>query len=77
MDLKQHKDIWPHVHYTAAIPLTGTTLTALLEREKIDLSNYQALILDTQGSELLVLKGAVAILKNFKYIKTEVADFES
>ena len=35
------------------------------------------LVMDTQGSELLVLKGAIPILQNFTYIKTEVPDFES
>jgi len=49
----------------------------LLEEEHIDYSEYDSLIMDTQGSELLVLKGAVSILKNFTYIKTEVPDFES
>ena len=33
--------------------------------------------MDTQGSELLILKGSIPVLKYFKYIKTEVADFES
>ena len=35
------------------------------------------LIMDTQGSELLVLKGAIPVFQNFTYIKTEVPDFES
>ncbi len=33
--------------------------------------------MDAQGSELLVLQGSIDILKNFTYIKTEMADFES
>lgn len=43
---------------------------------KIKLKNYNTLILDTQGSELLILKGAKKLLNNFKYIKLEAADFE-
>ena len=35
------------------------------------------LVIDTQGSELLVLKGALPILHHFKYIQTEVPDFEA
>ena len=38
---------------------------------------YDALAIDTQGSELLVLKGAGEALRNFRYIKTEAADFEA
>lgn len=76
-DLKDHKDIWPEVGFQETISLESITLTTLFKKELVDLSEYQALIMDTQGSELLVLKGSIPILKHFKYIKTEVADFES
>jgi hypothetical protein len=33
--------------------------------------------MDTQGSEMPVLKGAEPMLNRFKFVKTEVADFES
>jgi hypothetical protein len=36
-----------------------------------------ALIVDTQGSELLVLQGAGGLLKRAKYVKAEAADFSS
>jgi FkbM family methyltransferase len=77
LELKQHKDIWPNVNYTNSIALNSITLTSLLKREEIDLSEYQALIMDTQGSELLVLQGSIDLLEYFKFIKTEVPDFES
>lgn len=77
LSLKQHKDIWPDVNYTSSISLNSITLASLFERERIDPCNYQALVMDTQGSELLVLQGSIPILENFKYIKTEVADFEA
>lgn len=77
LELKEHKDIWPEVTYATTISLRSSTLTSLLQRERIDPAEYQALIMDTQGSELLVLKGIVPLLHNFKYVKTEVADFES
>jgi hypothetical protein len=32
--------------------------------------------MDTQGSELLILEGAIDLLSYFKFIKVEVADFE-
>jgi hypothetical protein len=38
---------------------------------------FQALVLDTQGSELLVLKGATSVLPRFRFVKAEVPDFES
>lgn len=70
-------DIWPDVNYKETILLKSTTLASLFDRERIDPSNYQALIMDTQGSELLVLQGSIPLLHNFEYIKTEVPDFES
>jgi FkbM family methyltransferase len=75
--LNRHKDIWPHVNYVRTVKLRSKTLTTLLAGENIDLRGYDALIMDTQGSELLVLKGAVPIIQNFTYIKAEVPDFES
>ena len=77
LDLNLHKDIWPQVFYQKTITLRSKTLPSLLEEEHIDCAEYDSLIMDTQGSELLVLKGAVSILRNFTYIKTEVPDFES
>jgi FkbM family methyltransferase len=71
-----HKEIWPEVTFTEAIPLKSITLSSLVKRERVDLGRYDALVMDTQGSELLVLKGAADILGSFKFIKTEAADFE-
>jgi len=76
-DFKKHQDIWPDVNYTSTISLTSHTFSTVVETEQLDMHKYQALIMDTQGSELLVLKGALEELKYFDYIKTEVPDFES
>jgi len=77
LDLNLHKEIWPEVAYEKTIILQSMTLPSLLENEHIDCSEYDSLVMDTQGSELLILEGAVSILENFIYIKTEVPDFES
>lgn len=77
LELKEHKAIWPAVDYTKSILLNSITLSTLLRRENIDPSDYQALIMDTQGSELLILQGCIDLVENFKYIKIEVPDFES
>ena len=72
-----HKDIWPDVSFQSTIKLYSKTLPALLNENNINLHQYDTLIMDTQGSELLVLQGAISILQNFNFIKTEVPDFES
>lgn len=75
--LKEHRDVWPKVNFTKSLTLHSTTLASLLARERVDPTRYDALVMDTQGSELLVLKGAEPVLAQFRFIKTEVPDFEA
>ncbi|MCE9550649.1 MAG: FkbM family methyltransferase [Betaproteobacteria bacterium] len=77
LDLAGHKEIWPEVRYATTRTLRSTTLSTLFKRELIDTNSYDTLVMDTQGSELLVLKGAGNLLYQFKYVKTEAADFEA
>jgi FkbM family methyltransferase len=77
LELKEHRDIWPKVAFTQTITLQSSTLATLFARESIDLARYDALVMDTQGSELLVLRGAESVLGGFKFVKTEVPDFEA
>lgn len=76
-NLKHHKDIWPKIEYERNITLVSTTLPAVLDAEKIDPHSYDALVMDTQGAELLILKGASNLLDKFRFIKLEVPDFEA
>lgn len=77
LELKLHADIWPDVTFTRTIAMRGTTLPTLLRARGIDTRGYDALVMDTQGSELMVLRGAETLLGQFSYIRTEVADFEA
>jgi FkbM family methyltransferase len=77
LDFSKHRDIWPDVHFTHDIRIEATTLARMIDIEKINLGNFGALILDTQGSELLVLKGAIPVLEQFQFVETEAANFES
>ena len=76
-ELAAHREMWPEVRFTESIEIEGVTLPSFLGEEGIDVRGFDALVLDTQGSELLILKGATDILERFRYIKSEVADFES
>jgi FkbM family methyltransferase len=75
-DFKEHKSIYPEVSYVKKICLLSQTLPSIVEKHKIKMSNFQALVLDTQGSEFSILKGSKNILKYFKYIKLEASDFQ-
>jgi len=74
-DLNLHRDIWPDIRFVDTITLRSRTLPALLSEAGIDASAYDALVLDTQGSELLILQGAMSLLASFRVIQTEAADF--
>jgi len=77
LPIAKHKQMWPDVEYTDAITLTSSTLNTFVKRESVNLQKFQALILDTQGSELLILRGASKILPEMRFVKVEVPDFES
>jgi FkbM family methyltransferase len=75
LDLHLHKDVWPDVTFTHDIALRSSRLPTALAN--IDLTQYDAMVLDTQGSELLILQSAATILGGFKYIQVEAANFEA
>lgn len=76
--LGQHRDIWPEVHFERTLRLKTTTLDALARDGALgSVREYDGLVMDTQGSELLVLRGAESVLERIQFVKTEAADFES
>jgi FkbM family methyltransferase len=77
LELHLHKEIWPNIHYVNNVEMRSSTLPTALNTAGIDIAAFDALVLDTQGSELLALRGAASILAQFKFVKTEAADFES
>jgi hypothetical protein len=69
--------MWPEIFYRDSMILVSSTLSSFATKEGVDLNAFDALVLDTQGSELLVLLGAIDILPHFRFITVEVADFQS
>jgi len=76
-DLAQHANFWPEIAHIELIKMVSAKLTTMIHNENIEIKKYQGLVLDTQGSELLVLNGAKEILHNFLYINVEAADFNA
>jgi FkbM family methyltransferase len=68
---------WTDVHYLKTIQVRSITLDTFFEREKIDNSRYQVLVLDTQGSELKALNGATELLPHIKFAEIESLNFEA
>lgn len=77
MDFRLHSEIWPDVKFTHDVTCQSKTLSRLLRDHQIDVAQYDALVLDTQGSELLILQGASDLLSKFRIIQVEAADFEA
>jgi FkbM family methyltransferase len=77
LPLAKHREMWPEISYANDIMLPSTTLSSFVTKEGLDLAEFQALVLDTQGSELMILKGATTVLPRFRFIKVEVPDFEA
>ncbi len=77
LELGDHRDIFPDVDYVSSFSMKTATLERVVELENIDMSKYDFLLLDTQGSELLVLRGAAKLLPNFRFVQVEAADFDA
>jgi FkbM family methyltransferase len=75
--LAKHSEMWPEVAYTASIRIPGVTLGTALREQSVPPSEYDALVLDTQGTEYRILEGASALLPLFRYVKVEAPDFKS
>jgi FkbM family methyltransferase len=76
-EMARHAEMYPHIAYKRTIRVKSATLQSIVSAEHIDVRHFDALILDTQGSELRILKGAAALLPNFRFVKVEAPDFES
>lgn len=78
LELYKHLDAWPNVHYTGEVlQVTSITLNTLFKRENLNKKKFQVLALDTQGTELHVLRGASEILPYIKFAEIEGTDFEA
>lgn len=70
-DIADHARIWPDIHFIDELKLTTMSLDDLLA----DCPLIDAIVIDTQGAELLVLEGARRILETTRFVKAEAADF--
>jgi FkbM family methyltransferase len=71
------QEMWPSVDLDDKIRLRTQRMDSFAQQHKIDMRQYPGLVMDTQGSELQVLKGAGKLLSKFRFIKTEAMDFEA
>lgn len=66
----------PDIHYVRSFTAETITLADLLARHGFQASQFNLLVLDVQGAELDVLKGATRVISNCEFIVSEVSDYE-
>lgn len=74
-DFDVHKKRFAHVKMEDQIKLKSKTLNRLFKERGIDYDKFDGMILDTQGSELDVMKGAPEIIPHLDFICAEASDF--
>lgn len=58
--------------HTETLSIESTRMDTLIQRYKINLEDFDALVTDCQGSDYFVLKSFGETIKNFSYIQSEV-----
>ncbi|HAO11978.1 MAG TPA: hypothetical protein DCQ51_12595, partial [Planktothrix sp. UBA8407] len=69
---KQYSEIYPNIKEIQQLTLSSRTLDTLLEELNLSASDFNILILDIQGAELLALEGANQLLNTLDAIYTTV-----
>lgn len=72
LDLDLHKYHHPGIHVIDSISVNSKRIDTLVKENCINIKDYDFVNIDIQGAELLALKGFGSLLKNIKYIYTEV-----
>ena len=74
---EKHSMIWPDVHEEKNIVVTAIRLDSFFEIMCfLNPSDFDFLVIDAQGAELKVLRGAEGILSVIKFIQVETTDCE-
>lgn len=69
---KKHLKIHPEIRFRETIKVKMTTLDDLVREENIDLDKFNMIVIDVQGYELEVFKGATNTLGHIDRIYSEV-----
>lgn len=73
LKLKLHQKYYPTVHHQKIIKVSGITFNDLMRNANINVVDYNILVMDIQGAELLALKKSVDYINRFDMIMTEIS----
>jgi FkbM family methyltransferase len=68
LEFHRHREIYPNLAPTDRVQVPARTLDQLLEELRLEPSHYNALYLDAQGAELMVLAGAGSVLNHAELV---------
>lgn len=71
-ELDYHLIAHPNVSVSKTIEIDTITMVDAVKKYKININNYDFINIDTQGSELEILKGFNNLLNNIMYIYSEI-----
>jgi FkbM family methyltransferase len=74
MDFDYHKEIHPEITMEKQITLETKTIQTIYKENNISKDEYNVLIMDIQGAELLALKGMGDIINNIDAIYIEATE---
>lgn len=72
LDLGLHKEMYPQVKVVQTIICTTKKMDTIISENKIDVAEYDFLVMDLQGAELMALHGMREGLNKVKYAYLEV-----
>lgn len=72
---EKHLEEYPDIHFDRKITVPTTTIDLWAKKNNVDHIDF--MWLDTQGSELMILKHATSLLKTVKYVLVEVEFIEA
>jgi FkbM family methyltransferase len=73
LSLARHKEIYPAIQQIGEETVLARTLDLLLFELDLDPSDFNFLVLDIQGAELLALKGSISTLRHIDAVQTEIS----
>lgn len=72
LDFDTHTTEHPTVHFVDILPMKTIRLDTLIAKHEIDVTDYDMLVCDLQGAELMALKGLGEELRKFNSLYLEV-----
>lgn len=73
LELKKHKEYYPHIRKIGFVPAKTITIDTLLARNNYSPKDFNAVSIDVQGAELMVLKGMKTVLPHVDILRAELS----